>query len=204
MPSLVKLFALTSPWELLAMALALLYVVLAIKKSLWCWLAAGISSAIYVALTIDWHLYMEAWLNVFYVVMAVYGYWQWRLGRGASSDMPVLHWSVHTHVLTIGIVVVLSVASGWWLTHHSDAARPYVDSFITWSSVATTWMVTRRIVENWLYWIAIDAVAAVLYFQQGRIATGVLFVIYVGIAIHGYRVWLTSIQEKVVVTHAAQ
>jgi nicotinamide mononucleotide transporter len=203
MQPLLALFSLTSPWELLAMALALLYVVLAIKKSLWCWLAAGVSSAIYVALTIEWRLYMEAWLNVFYVVMAVYGYWQWRQGRDVSGDMMVLRWSLRAHLLAISIVVVLSMTGGWWLTHHSNAVRPYVDSLITWGSVVTTWMVVRRVAENWLYWIVIDAVAAVLYFQQGRGPTGVLFVIYVGIAIHGYRVWLRSNQAQTGVTHAA-
>ncbi|MBC7984173.1 MAG: nicotinamide mononucleotide transporter, partial [Candidatus Obscuribacterales bacterium] len=79
---------------------------------------------------------------------------------------------------------------GWWLhTYRPDAAMPYVDAFVTWGSVLTTFMVARHVLENWLYWIVIDGIAAYLYFSQGLALTSMLFLIYVGIVIHGYRVW---------------
>jgi nicotinamide mononucleotide transporter len=190
MDYLFKLFSVASPWELLAAVLALIYVILAVKKSMWCWSAAVSSSAIYVALMIESRLYMEAALNVFYIAMALYGYWEWRRGQDASGDMAVERFRVRDHAAAIATIAVLSAINGWLLAKHTDAARPYVDSFITWGSVVTTWMVARRVAENWLYWIVFDAIAAVLYFQQGRAPTGVLFLIYVGIAIQGFRVWL--------------
>jgi nicotinamide mononucleotide transporter len=79
--------------------------------------------------------------------------------------------------------------NGWLLAHNTDAAAPYVDSFVTWGSVVTTWMVARRVIENWLYWVVVDAVAAWLYFTQGLLATTLLFVIYLGIVVRGYFVW---------------
>jgi nicotinamide mononucleotide transporter len=60
---------------------------------------------------------------------------------------------------------------------------------VTWGSVVATWMVARRVIENWLYWIVVDAVAAWLYFSQGLLWTTVLFIIYLGIVIRGYFVW---------------
>ena len=78
-----------------------------------------------------------------------------------------------------------------WLdvAQHTDAAAPYVDSFVTWGSVVTTWMVARRVIENWLYWIVVDAIAAWLYFSQGLLVTTILFVIYLGIVVRGYFSW---------------
>jgi nicotinamide mononucleotide transporter len=60
---------------------------------------------------------------------------------------------------------------------------------VTWGSVVTTWMVARRVIENWLYWIVVDAIAAWLYFSQGLLVTTVLFVIYLGIVVRGYFAW---------------
>ena len=71
----------------------------------------------------------------------------------------------------------------------TDAVAPYLDSFVTWGSVVTTWMVARRVIENWLYWIVVDGVGAWLFYSQGLLATTLLFVVYLGIVVHGYFVW---------------
>jgi len=185
----VAWFELSSPWELLAVVLALAYLLLAVKRSLWCWPCAFVSSGIYVALMFESRLYMQAALNVFYVAMAVYGYWEWRRGRDAQGDVAVKRWTLATHCFAGGSVLVAAAVNGWWLVGHSDAASPYLDAFITWGSVITTWMVARRVIENWLYWIVVDGIAAYVYFQQGLRATGVLFLLYIVIVIQGYRIW---------------
>jgi nicotinamide mononucleotide transporter len=187
---LLDWFELTSRWELLAVALAVVYVILAMRKNIACWFAAFVSSGIYVLLMIKSRLYMEAALNAFYVVMAVYGYWAWQHGRDEVGAVKVERWNISQHGLALIAIAFLALVNGWLLAKNTDAARPYVDSLITWSSVVATWMVARRVLENWLYWIVIDAVAAMLYFQQNREPTGVLFLFYVGISIQGYRAWL--------------
>jgi nicotinamide mononucleotide transporter len=192
MKQLLALFEWTSPWELLAVVLALIYVILAVKKSMWCWLAAITSSGIYVALMIESRLYMEAALNVFYVAMAVYGYWAWQRGRDMEGKVAVVRWRAADHIGAIFVIVALTLVNGWLLKHYTDAARPYVDSLVTWASVVTTWMVARRVLENWLYWVVIDGLAAILYFQQAREPTGVLFVFYVVISLYGYCAWLRN------------
>ena len=85
-------------------------------------------------------------------------------------------------------VVAASVVNGWLLAHDTDAAAPYVDSFVTWGSVVTTWMVARRVIENWLYWVVVDASLRGCT-SAGLLATTLLFVIYLGIVVHGYFVW---------------
>ncbi len=188
--TLLNWFSMVSPWELVAVVLAVAYVILAMKKRLACWPVALASSCIYVALMIESRLYMEAALNVFYAAMAVYGYFSWRHRRDTAGAVTVEHWSIKAHLMTLAIIAVLTGINGVLLSSHTDAARPYLDSLITWSSVVTTWMVARRVVENWLYWVVIDAVAALLYFQQSRSPTGILFLFYVAISLRGYQVWM--------------
>lgn len=183
-----QLFA-TSPWEAIAAALGLAYLLLAVRRNLLCWLCAFISTAIYLALFARAALYMQSLLQVFYLVMAVYGFIDWRKGRTESGDVLIRSWTLHQHLLAAVVIAVATVINGWLLAHNTDAAAPYVDSLVTWSSVVTTWMVARRVIENWLYWIVVDAIAAWLYFSQGLLVTTVLFVIYLGIVVRGYFAW---------------
>jgi nicotinamide mononucleotide transporter len=188
--SLLDFFSLTSPWELAAVALALAYLLLAVKRSLWCWPCALISSAIYVVLLAEARLYMQAALNVFYVGMAVYGFVEWRRSRDGRGDVAIAGWRLGTHIAVVASVLIISALNGWWLASNTDGALPYLDALVTWGSVVTTWMVARRVIENWLYWIVVDGIAAGVYFHQGLHPTGVLFLVYIGIVIRGYFVWL--------------
>jgi nicotinamide mononucleotide transporter len=178
----------TSAAEAIAAALGLAYLLLAMRRSLLCWLCAFVSTAIYLVLFAKAALYMQSALQVFYLVMAVYGFIDWRKGRTQEAGVLIRTWTVRQHVLAMVAVGVATAINGW-LLDHTDAAAPYLDSFVTWSSVITTWMVARRVLENWLYWIVVDALAAYLYFTQGLLVTTILFVIYLGIVVRGYFVW---------------
>jgi len=189
MEKLLSQLLATSPWEAGAALLGLAYLLLAVRRNLLCWLCAFVSTSIYLVLFARAALYMQSLLQVFYLVMAVYGFIDWRKGRTADGEVVIRTWTPTQHVLVAVAVAVASVVNGWLLAHNTDAAAPYVDSFVIWGSVVTTWMVARRVIENWLYWIVVDAVAAWLYFAQGLLATTVLFVIYLGIVVRGYFVW---------------
>src|SRR4051812_25276067 len=178
----------TSPWEAVAAALGLAYLLLAVRRNVWCWLCAFVSTAIYLVLCARALLYMQAALQVFYLVMAVVGYIDWRRGSSDEGEVLIRHWSGKQHLAALVAVVIATLINGRLLAH-TNAASPYVDSFVTWASVITTWMVARRVIENWLYWIVVDAIAAWLYFSQGLLVTTVLFVIYLGVVVRGYFVW---------------
>ena len=81
------------------------------------------------------------------------------------------------------------LVSGWLLSQHTSAAWPYVDSFTTWASVFTTYLVARKYLQNWLYWIVIDAVSVPLYIERGLSLTALLFAAYIVIAVLGYISW---------------
>ncbi len=189
MAELLQQLAATSPLEAVAALLGLAYLLLAVRRDLWCWLCAFVSTGIYLWITLRAALYMQAALNVFYLGMAVYGYWQWRTGRDAEGEVQIARWSVPTHVLAITAVLAATVLNGWLLETRTNAVDPYLDSFVTWGSVLTTFMVARRVIENWLYWVVVDSAGAWLFFQQHLFATSLLFAIYVVIVIRGYFVW---------------
>lgn len=179
----------TSPAEAIAALIGLAYLLLAVRRNLWCWLCAFASTAIYLVLFAQARLYMQSLLQLFYLAMAVYGYLEWRRGTSERGEVMVRSWPLRSHVLAIAGISAATFVNGWLLARGTDAAAPYLDAFVTWSSVVTTWMVARRLIENWLYWVVVDSLAAYLYFSQQLLATALLFVLYVGIVIRGYFRW---------------
>jgi nicotinamide mononucleotide transporter len=179
------------PLEAAGVVLSILYLVLAIRENLWCWPAAFVSSVITIAVMLGARLYSEAGLNVFYAAMAVYGWYQWRYGgaRTGKTDLPISVWPHKTHALAIGGSLLLSAVLGWLMRRYTDAAFPYFDAFVTVSSIVTTYMVARKILENWLYWLVVDSLSAWLYWQRGLYLYVGLFALYLVLVVIGWFRW---------------
>ena len=187
------------PWlELVAMLLALAYIVLAAQGSLWCWPAAFISTALYTVIFYDVLLLMDSALNAYYLIMAVYGYWVWQknmptnaMSDSATKKLPlaIVSWSMNIHVKACMALTVISFVLGYFIANYTPATFPYLDTFTTVFAIFATYLVTQKVLENWLYWVIIDAVSIYLYIEKGLIPTTVLFIIYVIIATYGYFKW---------------
>lgn len=178
----------TSPMEGLAVLLAIAYLWLAMRQSQWCWPAALASTLIYVVLFYDVALLSESVLNGYYMAMAVYGWWSWRQGSKGEA-LPVASRPWHWHLKLIAFGAVASLAWGHMMASYTQAAFPYLDGATSCFAVITTWMVTRKVLENWLYWVVIDGVSIWLYLQKHLAMTAVLFALYVLMAIAGYWSW---------------
>lgn len=181
-----------SVWEATAVVLAVVYLVLAIRESIACWPAAIVSASIYIVLMYQTGLYMESALQVFYIAMAVYGWYSWMQGKGPENKLPVSSWPLHSHLIPLVLILLFTLASGFALSRYSDAAMPYLDSFTTWGAIVTTWMVARKIIQNWHYWFIIDSVSVYLYLSRGLWLTALLFVLYLVLIVVGYRQWRKS------------
>ncbi|HEY8537256.1 MAG TPA: nicotinamide riboside transporter PnuC [Steroidobacteraceae bacterium] len=189
MDELIAQVRATSMSEAIAAALGLAYLLFAVRRNLLCWLCAFVSTAIYLAVFARAALYMQSLLQVFYLVMAIVGFIEWRKGRTEESGVLIRVWTARQHAVAALAIAAATVLNGWLLATQTDAAAPYLDSFVTWGSVVTTWMVARRVLENWLYWLVVDGLAVYLYFSQGLLPTTLLFLIYLGIVVRGYLVW---------------
>ena len=181
-----------SAWEATAVVLALAYLVLAIRENIYCWFAAIVSTSIYIVLMYQAGLYMESILQVFYIAMAVYGWYSWKHGEGPDHRLPVSSWPLNRHAAPLALILLLTLASGFALSRYSDAAMPYIDSFTTWGAIVTTWMVAKKILQNWHYWFIIDSVSVYLYVSRGLWLTALLFILYLALIVIGYREWRKS------------
>jgi nicotinamide mononucleotide transporter len=181
-----------SALEAVAVVLAILYLLLAIREHIGCWYAAGGSTAIYVWLFLDARLYMESALNVFYFGMAIYGWLVWHRGRDATHELPVTAWPFALHVRAIASIAALSLGSGYALDNWTDAEFPYIDSMTTWSAIWATFLVARKVLENWWYWLAIDLVSILIYWARDLQLTALLFAVYVIMIPFGLYRWSRS------------
>jgi len=175
---------------------AIAYLFLAIRQNIWCWLGAAISTAIYVYLFIVARLYMESALNLFYFAMAIYGWYVWYGGSSADGKLPVSVWPLRVHAIAILAIVVISVANGYTLARFTDAAYPYIDSLTTWGAIWAKFLVARKVLGNWWYWLVIDVASIAIYWARDLQLTSVLFVVYVFMIPFGMRAWRRSWQEQ--------
>jgi len=178
-----------SPLEIGAVAFGVLYLVLAIRQNILCWPAGLIGSLLSVALLFEARLYGESVLNLFYAAMSVYGWQQWRAGRDAEDgEPPVRTWPAAAHAAAIGGTLAVSAALGWAMSY-TPAQFPYVDAWVTVASLVTTYMVAKKILENWVYWFVIDGLSAYLSFARGLPLYAALNVLYLVMIIIGFYRW---------------
>ncbi|GAA5525849.1 nicotinamide riboside transporter PnuC [Microbulbifer aestuariivivens] len=194
--ALTAALAAMSLWEIAAVVLALAYLLLAMWEKISCWYAAFASTAIYTVLFWDVNLLMESALQIFYLIMAVYGWWQWRHHRERQQDLHIHRWTPAQHMVAIVGVLCLTLLFGYLLDTRTSAALPYLDSFTTWGAVVTTFMVARKVLENWLYWFVIDGVSIYLYLDRELYLTALLFLVYVVLVVVGFFQWLAIYRRE--------
>ncbi len=180
--------AATSFPEWLAVILAIGYVWLAAKESPWCWACALLSTAIYTWLFWQVSLPFQSALNVFYMVMAVYGYYQWHGGhREEPKAIQSLHW--WHHLMLVPAVLLCAWALATLASTQFTSSYLHLDASIHLLSIVTTFMVAHKFLQNWVYWFFINGASAYLYWQTGLILSACLFVGYVGFSVYGYLRW---------------
>lgn len=186
--AVVAALAAVTPTEWVAVALAIAYLLLAIRQNPWCWGFAITSAVLYLVLFWRAGLVMQAALQVFFGAMAIYGWRQWR-GSAAREAARIGRWPLRWHALAVGAVAAISGVNAWLIADDGAGLVPYADAATAWGSVLATWLVARKLIENWFYWIVIDLVAAGLYWSQGLYATAALYVLYTALAVRGYDAW---------------
>ncbi len=186
---IIDAFAVMSGWEIFAALLGMAYIIFAARESQWCWPIAFISTLIYTALFWEGQLPMQALLNFYYMGMAIYGYMLWRKHGVTEDKLAITSWSWTKQLSFLVIATVLSVITAYYLEATETSQNPYLDASVTIFSVMNTWLMAKKILQNWLYWVVIDGAAIVLYAQSGYFATVILFSVYTVLAIIGFISW---------------
>jgi nicotinamide mononucleotide transporter len=183
--------------EWIAVALSLAYLILLMRQNILAWPCAFLSTAIFTWVFWDASLLMESGLNIYYMAMAVYGWWHWLYGKKADqTELPIQTWPWHFHAIAISSILFASGVSGYLLEKNTNAALPYLDSFTTWGAVFTTFLVARKIFENWLYWLVIDSAALYLYIQRGLAPTALLMMLYLVLVVVGIFTWRKAMRAQ--------
>jgi nicotinamide mononucleotide transporter len=195
----------TSVIEWLIFIFALVYVILAAIENVWCWLFGILSSALSVYLCYAGHLFLESGLQVFYVFIGIYGWYEWLYGaanrpslkdnkyneqlRPSKSELHIISFSLLKISYLILIGCVIWIPFGYIAHNYSTQVYPYLDAFITAFSIVATWMTAKKIIQNWIFWLIIDALAIVLYGSRGYYLIALLYAIYTILSIIGYLQW---------------
>lgn len=193
---LIAGFAQMSAWEIAAALLGVGYILFAAKTSQWCWLFAFISTLIYTVLFWEGQLPMQAILNFYYMGMAIYGFMLWRKHGNVEDTLPIISWVWQRHALYILVGIIISGVTAYYLSISEASKQPYLDASVTVFSVMNTWLMTRKVLENWLYWILIDLAGVQLYVNAEYYATAGLFLLYTVLAVSGYISWLSLYRAK--------
>ena len=177
--------------ELLSLAAGVAYALLAVRQNRWCWAFGAVSSSILVGLSWRAGLPMQSGLQALYVAMACYGFWHWsRQPPAAGADgLRIRRWPALRHVWVLLGIALFAALAAPQLAASGPAAWPILDSVATAGSLVATWMVARLQLENWLYWIAVDALSMFLYASQGLAFIALLYALYLAIAVFGFIEW---------------
>ena len=185
---------LTANWfEIVAAALAITYLILAMQQNILCWAAWIISSIMYLFVMFSAGLYMESGLQIFYIVMGIYGWIQWN-NRSSNNSLTVSTWPIINHIYILLILIFLVTFSGLILSNLTEAVSPYIDAFTTWGAIIATYMVAKKILENWYYWFVVDFVSVFLFLSRELYTTALLFSIYIILVIFGFIAWRKSMR----------
>lgn len=171
----------------------ILYIILAAKENVWCWLAASISVCLYMYINYDLGYYSQAVLQIFYLFMAIYGYVMWN----KLDPERIKEWSAKKHLFIIFIGAIITFIIGFILTEYvEDSEQPLLDSLTTVFSVFACYMVAKKVLGNWLYWIVIDSLIIYLYYIQGEFILALQFLVYIIIAVYGYFSWIQRMKTN--------
>ena len=181
-------------FEIVAAILAIAYLILAMLEDIRWWVAWIISSLMYFFVMYSANLYMEALLQIFYIFIGLYGLYQWRFKADKKDALKITTWSVKNHLIVIGALVFLTSLSGYVLMIYTAAASPFIDAFTTWGAIAASYLVAKKILENWFYWFVIDFVSVFLFISRELYPTALLFIVYLVLVVIGYSAWRKSWQ----------
>jgi len=175
-------------FEIVGTLAGVAYIVLAARRNRWCWIAGAAGSGLAAVVFSFRALPMQAALNAFYVVMSAYGWLRWTRST-AEGELPVGVWPLGWHVGAALALIALTFLSARLLSNETHSAWPLLDSLTTWFSLLATWLTARGKLENWLYWIVIDAILVYLFFVQAMPLFALLYLVYVVIAGAGFISW---------------
>ena len=176
--------------EIVAFVVSLWMVGCEMRVHVLAWPLAMLSSLLYALLFADSRLYGEASLQLFFVAMSLWGWWQWQRGRGADGGALVVHTLTRrTAALLLALAALAWPLTAWLLHRWTDSDVPWLDALPTVGSVLGTWLLGRKFIENWIVWIAVNAFSVALFGYKQLWLTVILYALFTVLSWAGWRRW---------------
>ena len=188
--------------ELFGTAVGIIYLWLEYRASIYLWIAGIIMPAIYIFIYYQAGLYADFGINIYYLLIALYGWIAWKTGftltgkKQKSGELPIGHTPKQMWPRIAAAYVAAQLFITWILIEYTDSTVPIADSFTTALSIVGMWMLARKYVEQWWVWCIVDVASSALYIYKELYFTAALYAVYAIIAIFGYRKWKKMMQHE--------
>lgn len=189
--------------ELTATVFGFLCVVLTILRNVWCWPVGLVQVLLFIVIFYNAKLYSDLGLHVIYVGLQFYGWYCWThpcddgssARDGAAALLAVTRLSRWQWFVSMGATLLGTLMLGSFMHWLTDASVPFADAFTTVASLVAQFLMARKKLESWLFWIAVDVIAIGIYYYKELIPTSILYTAFLGLAIIGYVTWLHSVRR---------
>jgi nicotinamide mononucleotide transporter len=184
-----------SPLELVAAVTGAVSVWLSVRQNIWSWPTAIVNVVLYAIVFWEAKLYADMGLQVVYTVLSLYGWYEWLYGGEGRTELRVTRTPRRLAAILTLIAAAGSAVLGTLLRQTTDAALPFMDSFLSSTSLVAQWMMTRKLLGNWLVWIGVDVLYVGMFLFKGLYLTAGLYAVFLALAVRGYVDWRRSIAE---------
>ena len=181
--------------EIVGVAIGLIYLWLEYKASIYLWIASIVMPAIYLFVYYDAGLYADTALNIYYLVIAIYGWIAWKYNISFSSkktqkkELKISHVAPRQWIALILLYAVSQIVTSTLLINFTESDVPWLNGLTTALSIVGMWMLARKYIEQWIVWLVVDILSAGLYIYKGLYPTAALYLLYTVIAVFGYMKW---------------
>ncbi len=181
--------------EAVAVVFGLLCVGLTIRQNIWCWPTGLVQVSLYIIIFYQVKLYSDLILHVIYVGMQFYGWYHWLHGGRNDGELQVSALPPLSRIVWPTATILVTFAWGYLMSSYTDAAVPYGDAFTTVASLIAQWLMARKRLESWLFWITVDVVAIGIYWHKNLYLTAGLYCVFLVLAMIGLFVWRKAMAE---------
>jgi nicotinamide mononucleotide transporter len=176
--------------EITGALLGLLFIFLEIRQHILLWPVGLATSAFYIFVFYSAKFYADMSLQFYYILISIYGWYWWLYGKkNHESGIPVTHVPQKTTYILLAFTSIATIAIALFLINYTDSPVPIADAFTTACSIAATWMLARKYLEQWLVWVGVNAISVGLYLYKELYPTSILFIVYTVMAVYGYYEW---------------
>ena len=185
--------------EVLGAIAGLIYLYFSLKQIIYLWPLGILTSLLYLVVFYNARLYADMSLQIYYFFISIYGWYFWLKG-GIKTDsgrekLKISTLSLKMWLILVFAIFILTLISGYILSNFTNSSLPWWDAFTTSASIVATWMLARKILENWLFWIVIDIISLLMYIYKGLYPTVILFLVYSFMAFAGYLQWKKDLKK---------